>query len=170
MHLCADILFINGLPFLSTISKKIKYRTIEWLPNRTPSAYRSAFDKVFRIYNKAGFTITYVHADQEFKPIFNDIQDDLGITLNSASAQEHVPEAERNNRTIKERFRAMYHRLPYTNLPKVMIKYGAMEAAAKLNYFPTIGNISSYYSPRVIMTQQPLDFNKHCSIPFGVYV
>jgi hypothetical protein len=35
--------------------------------------------------------------------------DKYGISMNFASAQEHVPEAERNNRVIKERFRATFH-------------------------------------------------------------
>ena len=40
----------------------------------------------------------------------------------SANPQEHVPEAERNNRVIKERFRAAFHRLPFKKMPKIMVK------------------------------------------------
>ena len=85
------------------------YRTAQPLENKTPTAYRSALDTVFRVYNHAGFSITTIKADQEFKPILDEIKDVLNITMNYANAQEHVPEAERNNRTIKERFRAQYH-------------------------------------------------------------
>ena len=49
----------------------------------------------------------------------DDLQDDLDIEMNYASAEEHVPEAERNNRVIKERVRAAFHRLPYTAIPRV---------------------------------------------------
>ena len=38
--------------------------------------------------------------------------------MNYTNAQEHVPQAERNNRTIKERIRAALHRLPYKKIPK----------------------------------------------------
>jgi hypothetical protein len=46
--------------------------------------------------------------------------------MNFTNAQDHVPEAERNNRTIKERIRAAYHRLPYKAIPRIMINYLAM--------------------------------------------
>jgi hypothetical protein len=38
-------------------------------------------------------------------------KDDLGVPMNFTNALDHVPEAERNNRTIKERVRAAYHQL-----------------------------------------------------------
>ena len=100
----------------------------------------------------------------------DDIKDDLDIDMNYASAQEHVPEAERNNRVIKERVRATYHRLPYRAIPKVMIKILAMECTNKLNFFPPKGGVSPYYSPRMLLTNEGLDYNKHCITPFGTYV
>jgi hypothetical protein len=45
------------------------------------------------------------------------------IKMNYAAAQEHVPRAERNNRVIQERVRATYHRLPFTHLPRIMVKF-----------------------------------------------
>jgi hypothetical protein len=51
-----------------------------------------------------------------------------------------------------------------------MVKILAMECAKKLNFFPPKGGVSPYYSPRMIMHQQNLDFVKHCSIPSGSYV
>ena len=168
--LCIDTMYINEMPFLATISKNIKYRTIQWLPTRTARDYRSALDAIFRQYNKAGFRIATIHCDGEFRSIMDDIKDDLDIDMNYASAQEHVPEAERNNRVIKERVRAAYHRLPYQSIPKVMIKVLAMESTNKLNFFPPKGGISPYYSPRMILTNEALDYAKHCSTPFGTYV
>ena len=102
VELAIDIMFIHKIPFLTTISKSIMYRTAQPLENKTPTVYRSALDKIFRLYNTAGFRIKMIKADQEFKPILDGIKDDLDITMNYASAEAHVPEAERNNRTIKE--------------------------------------------------------------------
>jgi hypothetical protein len=67
-------------------------------------------------------------------------------------------------------FRAAFHRLPFTMIPKTIVKILAMECAKKLNFFPPKGGVSPYYSPRMIMHQQSLDYNKHCSIAFGSYV
>ena len=94
--LCMDTMTINGLSFLTTVSKNIKYRTIEWLPNKTGTSYRSVLDNVFRLYNKAGFTIVTIDCNNEYKSIMNDIGDNTDVKMNYASAQEHVPKAECN--------------------------------------------------------------------------
>jgi hypothetical protein len=42
--------------------------------------------------------------------------------------------------------------------------------ASQLNLFPAKGGISPYYSPRTILGLTPLDYDKHCAVPFGAYV
>jgi hypothetical protein len=168
--LCMDGMMINGISFLTTISRNIMYRTAEWIENKTSKAYRSVLDNVFRIYNRAGFKIKIINCDNEFRPLMDELQDVYNVVMNYANPQEHVPEAERNNRVLKERFRASFHRLPFNKMPKIMVKILAMECAKKLNFFPPKGGVSPYYSPRMIMHQQNLDYVKHCSIPFGSYV
>jgi hypothetical protein len=42
--------------------------------------------------------------------------------------------------------------------------------ASLLNLFPVKGGISPYYSPRTILGLPPLDYDKHCVVPFGAYV
>ena len=49
------------------------------------------------------------------------------IKMNYASAQEYVLRAEQNNRVIKERVRAAYHRFPFTHIPRILVKYLVME-------------------------------------------
>ena len=169
IELCADIMFIQGLAFLTTISKKIKFRTIEFIPKRTVENLYKAFDNVFRIYNASNYEIIELYVDPEFKAL-KDTMQDIDIKMNYSSAQEHVPDIERSIRVIKERFRSLFHRLPYKCITKQMVKYGAMECVRWLNSFPTKGGISNYYSPRTIITGRTIDYNKHCVIPFGSYV
>ena len=47
--------------------------------------------------------------------------------MNYAIAQDHVPEIDRASRTIKEIFRALYHRLPYNATPELMVRYGVKD-------------------------------------------
>ena len=131
IELAIDLMFLHKIPFLTSISKNIMYRTAQPLEDKSPASYRSALDTIFCVYNYAGFNIRTIKADQEFKPLLDEIKDDLNIQMNYASAQEHVPEAERNNRTIKERFRAHYQRLPFHAIPKIMIKALVMECTKK---------------------------------------
>ena len=129
--LCIDGIKINGVPFLTTISTNIMYRTAEWIPDQTSESYRSVLDNVFRIYNSAGFRIDTIRCDNEFQPLMDELRDVYNIRMNYANPQEHVPEAERNNRVIKERFRSAFHRLPFTKLPKILVKVLTMESAKK---------------------------------------
>ena len=62
------------------------------------------------------------------------------------NAQDHVPEAERNNRTIKERVRVNFYQLPFKCLPQVLVIILVTEATKKLNYVPAKHGISRYYS------------------------
>jgi hypothetical protein len=168
--LCIDGIKIDGLHFLTTVSRNIMYRTAEWVPAQTSQAYRSVLDNVFRIYNSAGIKIKTIHCDNKFQPLMQELQDVYGVTMKYDNPQEHVSEAEQNIRVIKEELRAAFHCMPFKMIPKIMMKILTMESAKKLNFFPPKGGISKYYSPRMILHQQSLDYMKHCSIPFGSYV
>jgi hypothetical protein len=165
-----DTMQINGLFFLTTVSRNIMYRTMEWVPNKTARAYRSALDNVFCVYNMAGFKNKRIHCDSECRSLMQELESIHEVQMNYASAQEHVPEIERSIRVIKERCCATFHRLPFTQLPTIMIKTLAMESIKKLNFFPAANGTSPCYSPRMIIHHETLDYNKHCLIPFGSYV
>jgi hypothetical protein len=92
--LCIDMMKINGLSFLTTIPRKIMYRTPEYLQGNNVQAYRSVLDTVFQIHNCAGFKITTIHCDNEFQPILKTMENVYGIRMNCAISQEHVPEIE----------------------------------------------------------------------------
>ena len=121
--------------------------------------------EVLHLYARAGFHVNQISADCEFKPLLEELKGPYKFVPNYANAQEHVPEAERNIRVIKERFRAIFHRSPFKTLPRSVIKYLVMECARKLNFFPAKGGCSSYYSPREIMHHVKLNYKLHCSVP-----
>ena len=118
IDLCFDTIYVNGLAFLMTISKRIMYCTVVWIKERTPENYRSALNKVFIIYQRAGFKVARVHCDNEFIPAVKLLQEDHpGLEYNEVSVQEHVSEVERNNRTIKEQICVAFHNTPFHSLP-----------------------------------------------------
>ena len=126
VELCVDIIYIHNIVFLVTVSRKIKYVTIDPIPTRKKSDVIVTFDNVFRIYNQGNFQIKIIHADPESKTFKNDFLN-IYIKLNCASAQEHVPKVERTIRTIKEQYRSMFNCIPYKAMPKVMVQIGATE-------------------------------------------
>ena len=45
-----------------------------------------------------------IYCDGEFKNMMDVVSDDLGVEMNYANPDEHVPEIEQSIRVIKERF------------------------------------------------------------------
>ena len=156
--LCLDVMKVNGVPFLTTISQNLYYRTAQWVQHQTSEVFKAALGSVFRVYNLGGFRVTQIRCDNEFRPLMDPLANEFAVAINYANPQEHVPEAERNNRVIKERVQATYHRLPYNHLPRLLIKTLIMELAKKLNFFPAKNGVSPYFSPRMILHQRTLDF------------
>ena len=120
--------------FLVTVSKHIKYITINPIKERSQHLVFVTLDKVFKIYNKAEFRIHTVYTDPEFRfmqdPLANldvdmvieDERDSIDDpNINVAATQEHVPEIERMIRVIKERYRSLWHRMPYKMMSIIMI-------------------------------------------------
>lgn len=168
--LCIDGMKVNGLSFLTTVSRNLQYRTAQYVKHQTVQVYRELLGQVFRVYNTGGFQVKTIRCDNEFRPLFEPLADEFDVVMNFANAQEHVPEAERNNRIIKERVRATYHRLPYRHLTKTMVKIMVSESAKKLNFFPSKNGVSEFYSPRMMLHQRNLDYSKHCRYAMGTYV
>ena len=74
-------------------------------------------------------------ADGGFECIRNGLAD-MGITLNVASRNEHVPEIKRYIRTVKERVRAIAISLPFTKYPPRLVAEMVYNAVFWLNSFP----------------------------------
>ena len=111
MMLYIDIMYVNGMPFLTTLSKNIKYHTAMWVAPTITNLVES----VLKLYHWAGFHVKEVCA---FKPVLHVLQDGRwSFMTNLADAQEHVPEAEHNNHVLKEWIHTTYHVIPYKMLP-----------------------------------------------------
>ena len=167
---CMDIMYANGMPFMTGIDTTLRFRSLVVLPNRTGDELYKGMDKVFRQYNNAGFLIATIRCDQEFKTHIDTVKDELSVDMNYTTTGEHESTAERNNRTIGERMRAMYHILPYNNIPKLMVQTMGLESVFSLNLFPAKGGVSSYYSPHILLGQRPINYKRELTIPFGQYV
>ena len=153
MELCIDAMFVNRMPFLTSISRRIRYRAGQWVPSEEPKSYIDQLSKLLQLYQRCGFHVVRIFADNAFQPVLEPLCVEHGFQPNCANAQEHVPEAERNHRVIKERVQACFHNSPYKALPRIVLKYLIADCIFKLNLFPAKGGVSSYYSPHHIRTQ-----------------
>ena len=94
-----DLMHINGIDFLNTISRHIMFATGNMIKNHKIEHIADGITQVHKLYLQRCFKITHVHTDCEFKPICKEMNN-LGIKLNCASKKEHVPEIERFIQTV----------------------------------------------------------------------
>ena len=66
LELCMDIMFINELPFLTTIDRQIKFGSLVPMESRSSVKSFKRIGMILRHYNKAGFTIQKIYCDGEF--------------------------------------------------------------------------------------------------------
>ena len=173
VELCIDIVCVNKMPFLSTVSKRLQCRTCERITKQGTKieSFQEALDKVLRVYNRGGFIVATIHADNEFKTYLNPLADrenEHPIDLNIYAAGEHVPEIERTNRIIKERVRATCARIPFKQMPILMIQAMVEDCAYKLNFFPVKSGLSDYCSPRTLVEKKSLHM-RHLEHAFGEF-
>jgi hypothetical protein len=79
----ADIMFVNGLPILVTLSGGISLVTIKFLPSRIAKCLANSMERVIRIYGKAGFIVQTSMMDMEFEKLRDLLPN---ITLNTMAA------------------------------------------------------------------------------------
>jgi hypothetical protein len=99
--LCVDVMKVNKIPFLVTISWAIKFGTVEWLKNAKADTILKQITDVHNIYITRGLLLEIVEVDGKFEPLRGALSE-IGVTLNICSCEEHVPVAERRIHTLKE--------------------------------------------------------------------
>ena len=108
--------------------------------------------------------------DQEFDKIVDQME--MAI-VNTTAAREHVTDAERGIRCIKDSGRctmAELRRIGIITLPKQVIIHIVYFVVFWLNAPPATNGISEVHSPREIVLGRSIDYNLHCRATFGQYV
>jgi hypothetical protein len=167
--LCIDVMKVNKMPFLVTMSRAIKFGTVAWLKNAKANTILMNIKVVRNLYIQRGFLLEIIEADGQFEPLRGELAD-LGVTLNKCSRQEHVPVAERRIRTLKERCRCICTTLPFKKLPGMLVVQMVSTCNFWLNIFPPKDGVSRNINPRELITGVKIVYNKHIRAEFGEYV
>jgi hypothetical protein len=152
--LVADIMIVNGLPFLVTSLQGLSLVTIEHLQSRTAKRLVHTLERVFRIYLTAEFVIQTALMDTEFEKLRTMMPH---VALNTTVACKHIREVEQKIRVIKERARGMFNTLPYKKLPKLMVIELLHFCVMWMDLFPVKSRISKKWSPWELVSQHKLD-------------
>jgi hypothetical protein len=165
--LTADVMFVNGIVVLTTLSKKLRLDTAKQLPLRMATQLSNSLTKIVRLYACTGFIVRVIMMDQEFDKVKDACE---MVEINTTAARKHVSEIDRFIHTIKERSRALVSDLAYTPLPCQVVIHLVYFAVLWLNSLPAAAGVSNKYSPREIVLCRKIDFKKHCEATFSSYV
>jgi hypothetical protein len=143
------------------VVRHMKFVTAEHVPVRTATNLSKHITRVLEVYKQAGFVVRTILMDGEFEKIRPLLPN---LECNTMAAKEHVSEAERTIRTIKERTRGLLATLPFSHMPRQMNIKFVYFIVLWLNAFPVKSGISSTFSPRELLVCWRLDYKKHCRV------
>jgi len=144
--LMTDIMYINKIPFIITLSRAILLGTIEMIEDERKSTIIKSLEQVINAYHRRAFKVQHILMDRQFECI-RKYMEATGINLNTTAWDEHVPEIERYMCTIKERIRVTTNTLPFEQLPHQLIVEIASNAVFWINWFPYKDGIHNTLSP-----------------------
>ena len=94
----------------------------------------------------------------------------LPTTLNIADANDHVPQAERSIRAIKDRARCTVQGLPFQKFPRILTQAIVESANRSFNQFRAKDGASITMSPLTILTGKPRANFANLKLELGQYV
>ena len=131
--LTVDCMFVNGVPFLVSVSRGLNLIMAEFTPTCTTKNLAVGIRNIMVLYEKGGFQVCHVLMDNEFECLQNLVPN---IVINTTAATEHVPEIECRIRLIKEWGRSILNTLPYKKIPQLILINLIYHVVLWLNAFP----------------------------------
>lgn len=171
-----DIMFLEGQPFLNSISQPLCLLMSTYLKDgRTSISIEEAMVNQIKAYEIRKFVIAVVNSDGEggIQKIATDlalIDDDITNIpiINIVSPGQHVGQIERKNRQIKERCRSVLSSLPYILVSSLLV-YLVGYVVQRINMFPTKSKLDRI-SPAESFLGRKIDFLRDLRFEFGEYV
>jgi hypothetical protein len=111
-----DLIFIGGFTFMLLTDQKSKLVNAVHMLDKSAASFHKALTQVSDLYSKYDHKLSTLRSDRE-KGLVSLLSDGrasrLGVDILFKSAEQHEGLAERTNRTVSERVRAILHSLPY---------------------------------------------------------
>ena len=91
LEVSVDVMFINKIALLVSVSKQLKFTRIEYTPNKSYKDLSSSNNKIADVYKQQVFSIHTMDMYLDFNCLDQLI---VGTDLNITSARYHLPEIE----------------------------------------------------------------------------
>ena len=160
-------MFVNGILFLTNLSRNIRMLSVEFIPSRTAAHLGRPLLKIVRIYARDFFMVNVILMDEEFDKVESEVR---LVQINTTAAREHGGKMERGIRLIKERAWGFISTCKFTVLPRQFRIHLLYFYFMWLNATPKPNGILDKFSPRELILRRRLGFNKHCCRDFGEYI
>jgi len=168
----SDIMFVDGLPFLVSVSEWVGYTTISYLRARNWPTILKAIEEQKNVYSKHGWNVKGIKFDREkgVEAIRSVLATKLGLHLDTSATAQHQPKIERRIRFVKERIRCELANLGY-NVNRNFLVYIPSYVVRKINL--SMSNIIGVnMSPKEILTgtkasakvETRVGFGEHCLV------
>jgi hypothetical protein len=164
--LAVDVMFVNGVPFLGSLSQGINPVAAEHTPSRTAKQLAAGIRHIMDLYLHGGFQVGTMLINNKFEKLRVLIPI---LIMNTTVAKEHLPKVERHICLIKECRRGILNTLLFTKMPQIMLIELIYHVVLWLNAFPTKSVVSTMLLPHKIAYRHKLDFAKHYKAQFGTY-
>ena len=166
----ADLLFVDKVPFLISVSKPLGLTVASHLPGgKGAASVRKAMTHQIRQYAAQGFSVKTLVFDGEgaVAAIAGDLADQ-GVKLEPVPPGAHVGVCERKNRVIQDRFRAVKNGLWFV-LPLILVRWLVYYCVSRINMLPSNQHFD-LTSPKENFTGRKVDFRRDLRLSFGDYV
>jgi hypothetical protein len=163
----ADIMFLNGEPFLITVSEPLRLLVARKINGRDRNELQKALAETYTVYRSRRFIIDELSMDQESAvKALQGVIGDQGIVYNPVAPSVHDHMIERNIRTVKDTARSVLASLPY-DLPPSEYQHLVSFCVSRLNMLPSEARVDPS-SPLQLFTGRKPDAET-LGPPFGVY-
>ena len=172
--LCADVLIINGLKFVTTIVLAMKHTTVTNIDKTEEQDLWDAIKPILQLYELRGFQVSEFRGDGQFACLQRVFLASEVPNIRICSRDEHEPFIERYHRTLQECARTPLFqssdRYRVKSFPRKIIQGAMRYATFFINALPAPSEISKTLSPADLMNDFYLDYSKHCGLQFMQYV
>ena len=162
-----DIMFVDGMPALISVSGPMRYLQVTWLKGRDYDHVKTHLKAHVERMTKEGFIVTGLHADGE--GAIAKAKDELPAEciFNARTKGQHVNEVEVQIRTVKERTRGILSIHPY-RLTKILLMWLVLFVVSRLNL---VGNSVTYefISPSEAVYGRKANYKTDLALNFGDY-
>ena len=108
--LCVNVMCVNEMGFMTSTSHPTHHWGCKHIIDNAIEQFHGALDEMLQVHNEGRHRIKTIECDREFEELMEKVEDNLGMTMNHANAQDHVVVIEQNNWTTKEAIQAQFHR------------------------------------------------------------